>query len=412
MTDADAEAIGALDGIRVLDATQMLAGPIAGMRLGDLGADVIKIEPPGTGEFNRTHGFADVDLNGEMTTFLALNRNKRSAALDLKSPQGLAALQALVANSDVFIQNFRVGTADRLGIGWEDLRRINPGLVYCSISGYGQVGSGAGRPGQDLIVQGYSGSMFSVGSASDPPIPGALWAADAMTGYSAVIGIMSALWARQRTGRGQHVDCNMLATVLDAQVQELVTYLNCGLVPERRQEPSAHVWIPAPYGVYRTKDAWLTMAMCPLDVLGEALDNDLLRSLTDYRDGHRRADEVYRVIRPLLLERTTAEWIEHFDRYNIWTGPVHDYPALEADEHIAAAGLFTQYEHPVAGTVRTVSPPLTLSETPAGIRRAAPGLGEHTAEVLRQVAGYDDAQLAELGLSEHSMSGRAGGSDD
>ena len=322
---------GALAGLTVLDATQMLAGPIAAMRLGDLGADVLKIEPPGIGEFNRTHGFADVDVNGEMTTFLALNRNKRSVAVNLKSADGVQVLYDLVAKADVFIQNYRVGTAQRLGVDFDTLHKINPRLVYCSISGYGQTGPGAGRPGQDLILQGYSGSMFSVGAASDLPTPGALWAADAMTGYSSVIGILAALWSRQRTGLGQHVDVNMLATVLDAQIQELVTYLNCDIVPERHEESSAHAWIPAPYGVYRTSDAWLTMAMCPLDVLGEALDNDRLRVMSDYREGHRNADEVYRIVRPLIERRSTAEWIEHFDRYNIWTGPVYDYRALEAD---------------------------------------------------------------------------------
>lgn len=387
---------GALAGLRVLDATQMLAGPIAGMRLGDLGADVIKVEPPAIGEFNRTHGFADVDLHGEMTTFLALNRNKRSVALNLKDPDGRQALCDLVAGSDVFLQNFRVGTADRLGIGYEQLRAVNPRLVYCSISGYGQSGPGASRPGQDLIVQGYSGSMFSVGAAEDPPIPGALWAADAMTGYSAVIGILSALWARERTGEGQHVEANMLATVLDAQIQELVTYLNCGILPRRPAEPTAHAWIPAPYGVYRSRDGWLTIAMCPLDVLGEALDDDRLRAMTDYREGHRQADVVYRIVGPHIAERSTAEWMAHFDRYNIWSGPVYDYADLEADPQVQATGLLTEYDHPTAGRVRTVSPPLTLSSTPAAVRRSAPLLGEHTRSVLAEVAGYDDRRINAL----------------
>lgn len=387
---------GALNGIRVLDATQMLAGPIASMRLGDLGADVIKIEPPGIGEFNRTHGFADVDINGEMTTFLALNRNKRSVALNLKNSEGLQVFYDLVRNTDVFIQNYRVGTVARLEIDWDTLHQINPRLVYCSISGYGQTGPGAGRPGQDLVVQGYSGSMFSVGGKGDPPVPGALWTADAMTGYSAVIGILSALWARQTSGEGQHVDVNMLATVLDAQIQEIVTYLNCDIVPERREEPSAHAWIPAPYGVYQTKDSWLTMAMCPPDVLGEALDSDLLRSMTDYRDGHRHADAIYRLVRPMLTERTTAQWMEHFDRYNIWTGPVYDYRDLEADQHVVAAGMFTEYKHPISGVVRTLDVPLKLSATPGQIMVPAPLLGEHTADVLADIAGYSPQRINDL----------------
>ncbi len=180
----------------------------------------------------------------------------------------------LVRSSDVFLQNFRHGTAERLGIGYEQLRQINPRLVYCSISGYGSTGPYRDRPGQDLVVQGYSGSMFSVGSADDPPEPGALRAADVMTGYQAAIGILAALHARERIGVGQHVEVDMLSVVFDAQLQELVTFLNAGRKPVRTAEASAHAFIPAPYGVYRTQDGWLTLAMTLLASLGEVLDDD------------------------------------------------------------------------------------------------------------------------------------------
>jgi crotonobetainyl-CoA:carnitine CoA-transferase CaiB-like acyl-CoA transferase len=260
---------GALDGLVVLDATQMLAGPLCSMRLGDLGADVIKVEPPTGGEFNRTHGFDDVQVGGDMTTFLAVNRNKRSFAVDLKSADGLAAFLDLVRTADVLVQNFRHGTAERLGVGYAQLAAVNPRLVYCSISGYGSAGPYRDRPGQDLVLQGYSGSMFSVGAAGDAPVPGALWAADVMTGYTAAIGILAALASRTSTGAGQHVEVDMFSVVLDAQVQELVTYLNAGAAPRRMQEPTAHGSIPAPYGVYRTADGWMTLAMSPLPALGE-----------------------------------------------------------------------------------------------------------------------------------------------
>jgi len=389
MTDP-ATTPGALDGLRVLDATQMLAGPLAATRLGDLGADVIKIEPPATGEFNRTHGFENVVIHGEMSTFLAVNRNKRSLAIDLKSADARPVIDDLVRTSDVFLQNFRHGTADRLGVGWERLHEINPQLVYCSISGYGSTGPYRDRPGQDLVVQGYSGSMFSVGAADDPPEPGALWAADVMTGYHAAIGILAALHARDRVG-GQHVEIDMLSVVLDAQLQELVTYLNSGKQPVRSHEPSAHASIGAPYGVYRTSDGWLTLAMTPLSTLGEVLDDDWLRSLTDYNDGHLHRDEAYAHIRDKFVGRTTAEWIAECDRVNVWAGPVYDYAGVATDPHVTETGMLVEQPYGRNGdTVRTLRPPIKMSGTPPTIRRGAPQLGADTAEILAELGIGDD----------------------
>jgi crotonobetainyl-CoA:carnitine CoA-transferase CaiB-like acyl-CoA transferase len=382
--------------VTVLDCTQMLAGPLAGLRLGDLGADVLKIEAPGSGEFNRTHGFEDIRVAGEMTTFLALNRNKRSVAINLKDPAGLAVMHDLVRHADVLIQNFRIGTADRIGIGYQQLREINPKLVYCSITGYGSQGPYRNRAGQDLVVQGYSGSMWSVGKVSDPPLASALWAADVMTGYQAVIGILAALQARYRTGEGQYVEVNMLAAVLDAQLQELVTFLNSGRQPTRSEEASAHASIPAPYGVYETSDGWITIAMCHLPDLGEAIDDDWLRTLDRYNDGAVHRDEIYRRIRPRFKGRTTAEWLEILDRCGVWAGPVYDYTQLEQDPHVIATGALA--EQPQAGgiMVRTVRPPIFMSTTPLAIRSGAPPLGAHTAEVLAEKLGYDAKQVTRL----------------
>lgn len=393
---------GALAGLRVVDATQMLAGPMAGMRLGDLGAEVIKVEAPGSGEFNRTHGYAGIDLDGHKTTFLGVNRNKRSFAVNLKSDDGRAAFYELIRASDVFVQNFRVGTPERLGIDYETLREINPELIYATISGYGLTGPGASRPGQDLVLQGYSGSMWFVGAKDDSPTPGGIPAIDVMTGYQAVIGVLAALHARKFTGRGQHVEVDMLSVVMDAQIQELVTFLNAGVVPERGRETSAHAWIGAPYGVYRTADGWLTLAMCPIDVLGQALDNEYLQSFTRLEDAQDHSDEIYAVIRPLFTERTTTEWMAHLDTFNIWSGPVYDYPTLEKDPQVVSRGLITEMQHEELGAVRTVAPPLRLSENPTSIRAAAPVLGADTGELLHEL-GYradDITRMAQAGAVE------------
>ncbi len=386
---------GALHGLRVLDASQMMAGPLCALRLGDLGADVLKIEPP-HGEWTRTHGMAGAAIEGETTALLGMNRNKRSVVVDLKAPGGRELLERLARESDVFLQNFRVGTAERLGVGPDALMAVNPRLIYCSISGYGGSGPYAGRPGQDLVVQGYSGSMWSVGSHDDPPTPSALWAADALAGYQAAVGILSAVVARARTGRGQHVEVNLLAATLDCQLQELTTYLNLGIEPRRPGERTAHAFIPAPYGVYRTADGWMTLAMSPLPVLGEVLDEPRLRELTAWDDGATHADEVYRIVRPRMTERTTADWIAALDAVNLWAGPVYSYADIDADPHVRETGMIATVEHPTIGALRMPAPPLSLSDTPPAIRQPPPLLDEHTDEVLREVLGASDEELEQL----------------
>lgn len=385
----------ALAGLRVVDATQMLAGPLAATRLGDMGADVIKLEPPGSGEFNRTHGFDDVRVGGEMTTFLSVNRNKRSLALDAKDPAAHQALVALLRTADVFLQNFRAGTAERLGLGYEQLAAINPRLVYCSISGYGPTGPYRDRPGQDLILQGYSGSMWSVGKLGDPPAPSALWAADVGAGYQAAVGILGALYERTTSGVGQHVEVDMFSVVLDLQLQELVTYLNAGVQPRRTAEWSAHGSLPAPYGAYRTADGWLTVAMAPLPALGNVLDDVELRALTAYNDGHDQRDEVYARIRNRFLERTTGEWLDRCDRFGVWAGPVYDYAQLAVDPHVVTTGMIVEQPHYSGLALRTVRPPIRMSRTATGITRGAPALGEHSREVLRE-AGVSEADIDDL----------------
>jgi crotonobetainyl-CoA:carnitine CoA-transferase CaiB-like acyl-CoA transferase len=387
---------GPLNGLRVLDGSQMLAGPMCGMRLGDLGADVLKVEPPGQGEWARTHGFANAEVDGETTAFLALNRNKRSVTINLKHPDGLEAFYGLVKESDVFLQNYRVGTADRIGVGYEQLREINPRIVYCSISGYGEDGPYRQRPGQDLVVQGYSGSMWSVGSSEDPPLPGALWAIDTMTGYQATIGILAALRARESTGKGQKVDVSMLAVVMDCQIQELTTHLNLGILPTRTEGRFAHAWVTAPYGAYRTKDGYITLAQAPLHILGEALDNDRLREMTAWSDGMDHRDEVYQIVSEIMPRRTTAEWLEILDRYKLWAGPVYTYADLASDPHVNETAMLTSVNHPTIGALRMPSVPLRLSDTPAEIRLPPPLLGEQTDSVLQEILGYDNERLQQL----------------
>ena len=387
---------GALHGIKVLDLTQMLAGPLCTMRLADLGADVLKIETPGTGDWTRTHGFANAEIAGHTTAFLGLNRNKRSVELNLKTPAGVETFKQLATRADIVIQNFRVGTVERLGIGYEEIRRINPRIIYGYISGFGEEGPYKDRPGQDLAIQGYSGSMWSVGKKSDPPMAGALWAADAMTGYQMLIGLLAALWARARSGCGQKVSVSMLGVVMDCQCQELTTAFNLGVIPERSERPFAHAWVTAPYGSYETRDGWINLSQAPLDKLGEALDDDRLRSMTKWSDGMDCREEIYDIVSRILRERTTAQWMAILDEHKLWCSPVYNYLDLMQDPHVNATGMIANIEHPQAGWIKMPNVPLTLSETPAEICKAPPLLGEHTAEALREWLGYDERELQHL----------------
>ena len=384
-----------LAGLRVLDASQMLAGPICGMRLGDLGANVTKLEPPLTGEWTRTHGFANAEVGGESTAVLGLNRNKRSLTLNLKSPSGLEVLYRLIADCDVFIQNFRVGTAERLGIGYEQLAVINPRLVYCQISGYGEDGPYRDRPGQDLLVQGLSGSMWSVGAKDDPPAPGALWAVDAMSGYQAAIGVLAALRERDSSGKGQKVSVDMWSVVMDCQTQEFTTYLNTGLQPERSQESFAHAWCNPPYSAYKTKDSYILLSQVPIDSLGDAVDDDRLRAFTSWNEAELHRDEIHRIVEEILPAKTTAEWLQIFYAKKIWAGPIYTYADVASDPHVASRQMIVTISHPTAGELRLPAVPIRFSRSSADVRLPPPLLGEHTTAVLTE-AGLTTSEIDDL----------------
>jgi crotonobetainyl-CoA:carnitine CoA-transferase CaiB-like acyl-CoA transferase len=209
-----------------------------------------------------------------------------------------------------------------------------------------------------------------------------------MTGYQAAIGILASLNHRKHTGVGQHVEIDMLSVVLDCQLQEIVSYLNAGFTPQRTSEDSAHGAMPAPYGSYKTKDGWLNLAMSPLPALAEVIDNDWLRTLVDYDDGHRLRDEIYAVIREAFIDKTTAEWVALCDQHGVWAGPVYDFPALEKDPHIIEEKYFVDQPQRTGGSAKTVRIPIKMSETPPSIRRGAPGLGEHSVEILAEL-GYE-----------------------
>ncbi|KQY20420.1 MULTISPECIES: CaiB/BaiF CoA transferase family protein [Rhizobium/Agrobacterium group] len=386
--------MGILSGIRVLDCSIAMAGPFAAQRLGDLGADVIKVEPT-TGEWQRHVAAGGATGNRVNVSFLSLNRNKRSLAVDLKSEAGKQVLLDLVKSADVFLQNYRPGVAKRLGVDYESLSKINPRLIYVSMSGYGEDGPYVNRPGQDLVLQGLSGAMLSAGREGEAPTAAGQYLVDAITAYTAFEGALAALFHRERTGEGQLVQVNMLDAITTIQMQELSVF-TVGKKPQQRSaEPHAHVYIRAPYGAFATSDGFIIVAFPKLKTLGEVIGEDSFLTMDDEIDTWKRRDEIFAKTRDRLKVKTSAEWLELLRAADIWCGPVYGYADLVEDEQVKHNGTFVEYEHPTEGKVKTPGFPIKFSKTPSTVERGAPITGQHTEEVLRE-AGYDEATISSL----------------
>lgn len=385
---------GPLTGVRILDLTQFMQGPWATQLLGDMGADVVKLEPPG-GEWERHYTFSDVWLNGESALFLAMNRNKRSIVVNLKDPAGRQIALDLAASADVLVENGRPGVMERLGLGYDDVRAVNERIIYASATGYGPDGPYARRPGQDLLVQSLSGLASITGPGDGPPVAAGTPVADQQGARLLALGIVLALFHRERTGEGQRVQTNLLAGLVDAQCQELVAALNGGIVPQRSRAGVAHAMTPAPYGIYATADGFIALAQGSLAVLAEVTGVARLAEIEAAGQAFDARDEVKELLDEALATRPTAEWLEALGERDFWCAPVNDYAALPEDPQVVHAGLLTTMAHPKAGEVRMPNIPISLSASPGGLDRPPPLCGEHTDEVLAEV-GYDVERIAEL----------------
>jgi formyl-CoA transferase len=378
----------------VLDLSQVMAGPFCCQLLGDMGADVIKVEPPGTGDQAR-HAMGLAMKGDDTAAFLAVNRNKRSIALDLKDDAQRALFHRLAATADVLVENFRPGVTERLGIGYEALREQNPRLIYASISGFGQTGPAAMRPGYDLIAQGMAGVMSVTGEPGGDPVKCGVPIGDLSAGLFCAFAILSACIARERSGRGQRVDTSLFEGALALSIWETAELWATGRVPQPLG--SAHR-LTAPYQALRTRDGHMTVAgnnermwarLC--EAIGRPeLPADARFATNAGRMANRAA--LVAELEAALAARDTADWVARLLDAGVAAGPINDYRQVFEDPHTLAREMVVEMEHPVEGTVRGLGIPVKLSDTPGAVRRAAPLLGEHTAEVLHEI-GCSEAEI-------------------
>ncbi len=390
----DRPPLAVLAGVRVVSFTQFLLGPSGVQFLADLGADVVKVEPPGGTLWERNWAGCDLYLNGVSAFYLSTHRNQRSLALDLKRPEGQAIARRLVERADVLVQNFRPGVMARLGLGWEAAAALNPRLVYVSASGYGEASPYRDRPGQDLLIQAVSGLAHISGRAGQPPTPVGTAVVDQHGATLLALGVLAALLERQRTGRGLHVEVSMLRAALDLQL-EIVTYFLNGARMAKSPTGLASMFHPGPYGVYATKDGHLVLSMSPLAVLQQALDAPELAPYATVPHNFAAREEIARICERIMPTRTTAEWVDYLVPRGVWAAPVYSHAETFADPAVQAAGAVEEVAHPVAGPLRLLRFPLELSTGRAAVRRPPPMPGEQTDEILAEL-GYAEAEIRRL----------------
>lgn len=374
-----------LHGIRVLDLSRVLAGPYCTMVLGDLGADVIKVESP---EGDETRGWGPPFAEGESAYYLCVNRNKRSIIVDFKTEDGRAVLHRLLDHSDVLVENFRPGTLARFGLDFVSASEINPALIYCSITGFGQSGPLRDKPGYDFMIQAMGGLMSITGEPDGEPMKVGVAVADLFAGQNAVIAILAALQARTHTRRGQHLDISLFDSQVGMLANVASNFLLSGNLPKRYGNAHANI---VPYQSFQASDTWFILAvgndrqfekLC--EIIGRLdLAKDARYALNSDRVTHR--DELLAILKPVFLTRTSGEWLSALDAAGIPCGPIHTLDQVFTMPQVEARDMLIEMDHPAIGKLPLVGSPLKFSDTPVEYRRPPPRLGEHTDEVLKEL---------------------------
>jgi crotonobetainyl-CoA:carnitine CoA-transferase CaiB-like acyl-CoA transferase len=387
---------GALQGIKVIELAQIMAGPTCGMLLADMGADVIKVEKLPGGDDTRS--YTQPSIHGESAAFMILNRNKRGIAVNLKKPGGLEVVKRLLADADVVTENYRKGTLEKLGLGYDVLEKLNPRLIYCAVSGYGRTGPYADKGGFDLIAQGFAGIMSITGEPGGPPAKSGTSIADINAGILAALGIVSALVSRATTGRGQMVETSLM----EAAIQQ--TYWQSAIFFATGENPgptgSAHI-LTAPYQAFPTKDGWINVGganQSNWERIVKVIGRPELAEDARFRTNGDRMKNLA-ALTPLIAERlrsrSSAAWIADFEAAGVPVGPVNKIGEMLADPQVAAREMVLEVDHVRAGRVKTLGTPIKFSRTPGEVTRAAPLLGQHTREVLESL-GYASAEIDRL----------------
>jgi crotonobetainyl-CoA:carnitine CoA-transferase CaiB-like acyl-CoA transferase len=389
---------GALNGLKVLDLTRVLAGPTCTQMLGDLGAEVIKIERPGSGD--DTRGFAPpyVPRTQESAYFVGVNRNKKSVTLDISKPEGQAIIHKLLAECDILVENFKVGALAKYGLGWEELKDKYPRLIYCSITGFGQTGPYAPRPGYDALIQAMGGVMSLTGEIEGEPQKVGVPVADVFSGLYGCIGILAAVNHRHATGQGQRIDIGMLDASVAWLANQASNFIATGENPKRLGNQHPNI---VPYQVFPTKDGYIVLSVgndptferfCKLTGQ-EGLLQDPRFATNAKRVENRQF--VTDTLTPVMRSRTTKEWVSALEAAKIGCGPINTLKDVFADPQVQARGVVVEMEHASSETVQVVANPVRLSATPPSYRSAAPTLGQHTEEVLAQL-GLSAEEIAKL----------------
>ena len=374
-----------LEGCVVLEFSQFLAGPVAGLRLSDLGARVIKIEKPEVGDLCRYIYLSDTNLSGDNSLFHAINRNKESFVADLKNPDDLEKIKKLITKADIITQNFRPGVIERIGLDYEKVKKINPKIVYGSITGYGDKGPWKSLPGQDLLAQSRSGLVWLNGNGDQAPTPMGLAAADMFAGHFLVQGLVAAMVKVLKTGIGSHVQTSLMEALLDFQFEVLTTYLNNGKrKPKRSSYNNAHAYLAAPYGIYKTSDSYIAISMTPIPKLGELINLDSIKQYEKPEDAFEKRDEIKKLIGDYIVKETTQHWLDILQPADIWCAEVLEWDKMMENEGFKVLDMLQRIKRFDGLDIETLRCPIRFNDQIFKSEVAAPLIGQHTKQISEE----------------------------